>query len=368
MKFSVSNCILFINIYIFIADENSSSSSSVGKFSPNTSFTDDNDADAPKHSSLFSTSSSSAFSKIEKSDNESDDNTMKSPFGPAPSFPGFPNFYPGFYPPFLSSPLLSVSTDATSPPSTSSTVSSPQFFPGLPMSSLETNREHDSPDKNMFYYVDPRIPFTNYFLNLTKLLNGTGKEYTHATTPLGKMAGEASRADDNEHPISPMSSKSSPGKHSAETISSPVETMNFNSDNSDTEGNEPKDLSTIDKLPSASFSRYDSQSKLAIPTYSDPRFLNPFGGNFLQAAAHPAHMLSMPGAGLFHPAFMHLPGTGLRRYNPEKPPPVKKYKCDVCGKAFSRSNTLVTHKVRKTPNIYTQNLLTFMQFKKYCDA
>lgn len=28
-----------------------------------------------------------------------------------------------------------------------------------------------------------------------------------------------------------------------------------------------------------------------------------------------------------------------------KTPPVKKYKCDICGKAFSRSNTLVTHKV-----------------------
>ena len=26
--------------------------------------------------------------------------------------------------------------------------------------------------------------------------------------------------------------------------------------------------------------------------------------------------------------------------------PVKKYKCDMCGKAFSRSNTLITHKVR----------------------
>lgn len=26
-------------------------------------------------------------------------------------------------------------------------------------------------------------------------------------------------------------------------------------------------------------------------------------------------------------------------------PPLKKYKCDVCGKAFSRSNTLITHKV-----------------------
>ena len=37
---------------------------------------------------------------------------------------------------------------------------------------------------------------------------------------------------------------------------------------------------------------------------------------------------------------------GGRPRDPSKPPAFKKYKCDVCGKAFSRSNTLVTHKVR----------------------
>lgn len=37
---------------------------------------------------------------------------------------------------------------------------------------------------------------------------------------------------------------------------------------------------------------------------------------------------------------------GRRPPTLNKAPPVKKYKCDVCSKAFSRSNTLVTHKVR----------------------
>lgn len=32
---------------------------------------------------------------------------------------------------------------------------------------------------------------------------------------------------------------------------------------------------------------------------------------------------------------------------PGKAPPLKKYKCDMCGKAFSRSNTLITHKVKQ---------------------
>ncbi len=36
---------------------------------------------------------------------------------------------------------------------------------------------------------------------------------------------------------------------------------------------------------------------------------------------------------------------GGRPRDPSKPSPVKKYTCDICGKSFSRSNTLVTHKV-----------------------
>ena len=75
---------------------------------------------------------------------------------------------------------------------------------------------------------------------------------------------------------------------------------------------------------------------------------NPFSAASLLSVSHPTPLMPMPAAGaLFHPAMMgmHGGGAGYRRFNPEKPPPVKKYKCDVCGKAFSRSNTLVTHKV-----------------------
>lgn len=50
-----------------------------------------------------------------------------------------------------------------------------------------------------------------------------------------------------------------------------------------------------------------------------------------------------PPLGLLHPA--GIPSAGRRPRDPTKPPPVKKYKCDLCGKAFSRSNTLVTHRV-----------------------
>ncbi len=37
--------------------------------------------------------------------------------------------------------------------------------------------------------------------------------------------------------------------------------------------------------------------------------------------------------------------AGGRRRDPNRPATAKKYRCDICGKAFSRSNTLVTHKV-----------------------
>ncbi|KAK2143883.1 hypothetical protein LSH36_804g00026 [Paralvinella palmiformis] len=50
-----------------------------------------------------------------------------------------------------------------------------------------------------------------------------------------------------------------------------------------------------------------------------------------------------------HPGFLShgivgFPVSSRRPRDPTKPPPTKKYKCDLCGKAFSRSNTLVTHR------------------------
>ena len=39
------------------------------------------------------------------------------------------------------------------------------------------------------------------------------------------------------------------------------------------------------------------------------------------------------------------PFNGRRSRDPSKPASGKKYKCDLCGKSFSRSNTLVTHRV-----------------------
>ncbi|XP_046569254.1 zinc finger protein 239-like [Haliotis rubra] len=90
------------------------------------------------------------------------------------------------------------------------------------------------------------------------------------------------------------------------------------------------------------------------------------------------------GVGGLHPAFLQLEGLHHRRTHTDKPPPVKKYKCDTCGKSFSRSNTLVTHKRIHTgdkpfkceqcgrafrqPGNLTRHRLTHTTFKPYVCA
>ena len=177
----------------------------------------------------------------------------------------------------------------------------------------------------MYYYVDPRIPFTNYFLNLTRLLsNNNANKSCSATTPLAKVTDE-SRADERDHTSSPDSQKLSPGNFSVGEISS-VKSAAVS----------PGEVGHTETKVT---------DKLHIPAYPDPHVPNPYT-SLLHTAAQ-SSMLPLHGGGIFHPAMMQISGAGFRRFNPEKPPPVKKYKCDVCGKAFSRSNTLVTHKVRK---------------------
>ena len=321
----------FFNSFIctFSADDNSDTSFREDQSSPNVHHNDDSEDGSVNHPALFRPSPESAFSKIGKQEFSTDTGSLKSPYFPASASTGMPGLYPGFFPNFYSSHFLLKSSEAGASTSPSSTFPSPFQFPEKTSPLPETSKDVENIDKSMFYYVDPRIPFTNYFLNLTKLLNSSSKECT-ATTPLGKMAGDDHRADDREPPITPDSSKSVSGKSRSETISSP-ESENSSAEND--ERPERKELK-VDIVP----------DKLNIPNLSDPRFVNPFSSGLLQPS-HTGGILPVPGAGLFHPALMHLPGSAYRRYNPEKPPPVKKYKCDVCGKAFSRSNTLVTHKV-----------------------
>ena len=213
----------------------------------------------------------------------------------------------------------------TEPGSLSQGAREQYMHPSLPVPSNHGDKSPTaSPEKNMYYYVDPRIPFTNYFLNLTRLLsnNSANKSYS-AATPLAKVTDE-SRDDERDESVSPNSQKVSPGNYSASDTSA-----------------EYSDISPVAK--DFRVSDIKPLEKLRIPAYPDPQAPNPYA-SLLHTATHPSFLPYHDG-GLLHPAMLQISGGSLRRFNPDKPPPVKKYKCDVCGKAFSRSNTLVTHKV-----------------------
>ena len=243
--------------------------------------------------------------------------------GPPKGFYQHPGLIPTSFFPYAFAALRPENTGG----SLSNSAGDRFLYPPPSLSSTNSEKSpSSSPDKNMYYYVDPRIPFTNYFLNLTRLLNNTNSanKSCSATTPLAKVS-EESRADERDHTVSPDSQTLSPRQFSAGEISATKYSAIS-----------PMEIDRKDTKP---------LEKLHIPAYPDPHLPNPYT-SLLHTAAQ-SSMLPLHSGGIFHPAMMQIPGPGFRRFNPEKPPPVKKYKCDVCGKAFSRSNTLVTHKVRE---------------------
>ena len=264
----------------------------------------------------FSPSEASAFSKIDKTETE---------IHPQYDCPSKTLYHPGLFPtPFFPYTFAAFRQDNTSSNLTQSSAGSPNLYPSIAVpGNSESGKKSPASlaEKNMYYYVDPRIPFTNYFLNLTRLLsNNNASKACSAATPLSKVS-EESRADERETTISPDSQKLSPGSISA---------------------GESRSVTSLDSSP-VEKSFKEAVDKYHIPAYPDPHIPNPYT-SLLHTAAQ-SSLLPLHSGGIFHPAMMQMSGAGFRRFNPEKPPPVKKYKCDVCGKAFSRSNTLVTHKV-----------------------
>ncbi|GFN91053.1 Zinc finger protein [Plakobranchus ocellatus] len=91
-------------------------------------------------------------------------------------------------------------------------------------------------------------------------------------------------------------------------------------------------------------------SKMLMDSHPQPNGFIPSDSIPVMQHLHGARNLSGLAAdvsGLLHPSLLglgSLSSLSMRRASVDKPAPVKKYKCDVCQKAFSRSNTLVTHK------------------------
>lgn len=108
-----------------------------------------------------------------------------------------------------------------------------------------------------------------------------------------------------------------------------------------------------------------SSSSMISPSLSSP--VSPLGHPFphpmMHSIPHPHHHLPphlSPTSPLYSGSAAVLGYGGVRRpRDPNKPPPLKKYKCDICAKAFSRSNTLVTHRVSTVLNLKSTILSLF---------
>ncbi|KAK3087642.1 hypothetical protein FSP39_008697 [Pinctada imbricata] len=220
----------------------------------------------------------------------------------------------------------------------------PGMYPGM-MGDLADRKDEKKMVESVYNQVDPSIPFTKYFMNLTKLFQkerGTlhspkGSE-ENVKAPLSTVGSEKETTTLFEN----MKTESGPENENCETMLK-------------TEGCSSATCSSTTCTPCTS-TAINSPLCLPInplfpvPSSSIPMPATPMDGMVGLSSFPQANPLFLMGSmaasqgGLIHPAFLQMAGLGNKRLNPEKPPPVKKYKCDVCGKAFSRSNTLVTHK------------------------
>ncbi|XP_041362062.1 zinc finger protein 626-like [Gigantopelta aegis] len=230
------------------------------------------------------------------------------PFFPSPTvqpYPGFPD-PTSFRPSRLSFPVCSTLL----------------AMPPMPSMPKPTEEETRGIHENLWTNVDPRIPFTTYFLNLTKLLR------------------ESQKKGDNQRPEGETFNKS------------------FSSDGSDSNHDVVANSNTICSQTSEDLNRSDVGSEyktdFKIKTTAAPlpemttavNLERPRPPVDYSKLFTPHVMAGNLNTALFHPAFLQMSGLNLRRptISSDKPAPIKKYKCDICGKGFSRSNTLVTHK------------------------
>lgn len=282
------------------------------------------DADQSGMAGSLSQSESSAFSKIRKLSQNSDAR-YHLPTGTMPMM--YPSSGLGYFPTFPISPW--ISTDALA-----------KGFSSIPTSTLRVeSNPRDVPSDDVFYRVDPRVPFTNYFMNLTKLLKKEDKTIDSGVKESASYDGVSKEEveSNSEDEISHM-------EDDRDTPKSPV---NLSDDFKSSSSHSPRDPEYRNMSAMMANPALLCLSQMhPYPTkVSSMDTLPGFSGTvpptsmiqFMSGMAAPSAMI--------HPAFLHMTGLGQKRLNQEKPPPVKKYKCDVCGKAFSRSNTLVTHKV-----------------------
>ena len=252
----------------------------------------------------------------------------------------------GYFPGYLVSPWLSETYHRNMAwnnygqvgYSSGSTGSSPQKSPDVPQEISPDSarkrlpdvqeRAEDLTEKSNYSKVDPRIPFTNYFLNLTKMLQRDG-ERVHGMPSASSY--EQARG------TSPQSSRHSECEQDFEPMTK-------------SEKDTPKErVIEIGERQSGLFQAHPNQLYPAGFPGMDRGIAAMTGPTSM--GQHPLSTFPFfggmpPSSAMLHPALLQMSASmSGKRPLADKPTPIKKYKCDVCGKAFSRSNTLVTHKV-----------------------
>ena len=234
---------------------------------------------------------------------------------------------PYSYPPFFPSPTVQSCPRFQDPvcfrPSRVSfpVCSTLLSMPPMPPPTQEQTR---GIQENFWTNVDPRIPFTTYFLNLTKLLRQSQMKGDHLKTE-GETFNKSFSSDGSDSNPEVVSNSNTTCSQTSEKINKSDLNREYETD--------LKLKTTADALPEMPPSLNIERPRPSVD-YSKLFAPHVMAGNLNTA--------------LFHPAFLQMSGLNLRRSSTssDKPAPIKKYKCDICGKGFSRSNTLVTHKVR----------------------
>ncbi|OWF48614.1 zinc finger protein 250-like [Mizuhopecten yessoensis] len=308
----------------------------------------------PVKPKVLNPSESSAFNKIEKWTP-----SYPLPFGSLPPMCVPPSV--GYFPGFFLSPWMSESVSRGNlNPASIGAYQTPDMTSSrsLDTSDSEETFSTPSPEKQPFFHVDPRIPFTNYFMNLTKMFQRENESLSRKTIE-PKVTERNNNTDNNmDRNLKECSSadEGTPDQPLVTVKKEHVTPTMFEKESSPSHLHQ-RNVQMIE--PNTPISPVHSRMSLENPSHSSHHGHLFHGSTSLpglnRITSYPGSLgpsTSMlpflggipPSSGLFHPAFLQMTGLGGKRGNPDKPAPVKKYKCDVCGKAFSRSNTLVTHK------------------------
>ena len=197
-----------------------------------------------------------------------------------------------------------------------------------------------SVDTDVYLHVDTSIPFANYFLNLKKILHKEKPSEESDTEQSDSDILKSPKFEQNDLNASRESdceSRSSLTSHS-DIIQTSNIILHRTTENHDS-------ISTFQQpMPSTSAEFGHSQSTPVMPTDFSLFPVNPYVSPPSSSLdKHPERMSG--GIRIFNSRNMTAQHSSSRNSGAEKPAAPKKYNCDVCGKSFSRSNTLVTHKV-----------------------